>query len=129
MQQNLNNTNKIQTLLDNAVTNKTFSTAILGDYTLDNTVSIPENVTLILDRCNLTVTNNGKFVAKNVNSVKIIGVNNSSINFLDSELDNCFIHFENVSDFQISGLNFNNFNSNFMLKACKKGKITDIIYK
>ena len=124
----LNDTNKIQLLLNNAVKNQTLSTAMIGDYVLDNEVNFPENVTLILDRVNLTVKNNGKFIAKNVKNIKIIAINNTTIDFTSANVDNTFIDFENVQNFEISGLNFINFNNSISLKSSIKGEITNLIY-
>lgn len=124
----LNDTNKIQLLLNNAVKNQTLSTAMIGDYVLDNEVNFPENVTLILDRVNLTVKNNGKFIAKNVKNIKIIAINNTTIDFTSANVDNTFIDFENVQNFEISGLNFINFKNSISLKSSFGGKITNLIY-
>ena len=124
----INDTNKIQLLLNNAVKNQTLSTAMIGDYVIDNEVNFPENVTLILDRVNLTVKNNGKFIAKNVKNIKIIAINNTTIDFTSANVDNTFIDFENVQNFEISGLNFINFNNSISLKSSFGGEITNLIY-
>ena len=125
----LNNTNKIQTLLNNAVSNKTFSTALIGDYILDDIVVFPENVTFILDRVNLIVKNNGQFVCENAKNVRIVAINNTIINLSEANADNNFIKFDDVENFEISSINFVNFNNNISIKSSTKGKLFNIIYK
>ena len=125
----LNNTNKIQTLLNNAVSNKTFSTALIGDYILDDIVVFPENVTFILDRVNLIVKNNGQFVCENAKNVRIVAINNTIIILSEANADNNFIKFDDVENFEISSINFVNFNNNISIKSSTKGKLFNIIYK